>query len=178
MPDMTNRRKTSMADIAKAADVSEATVDRVLNGRGGVSREKERRVLEWARKLKIDRALDAVSVRWLRIAILLQQPIAPYYVYLKQGFEIAQKAFEAQRVICAVTYFDSLEPAHVVETILLHGVDRPRNGAGQVFGSTEAIAVGIGELRQTLPGEVIGGRRLHEARGGIAIGVDPARSRG
>src|SRR5471032_3308699 len=117
MPDLTNRRKTSMADIAKAADVSEATVDRVLNGRGGVSREKERRVLEWARKLKIDRALDAVSVRWLRIAILLQQPVAPYYVYLKQGFEIAQKAFEAQRVICAVTYFDNLEPARVVETI-------------------------------------------------------------
>lgn len=117
MPDPTNRRKTSMADIAKAADVSEATVDRVLNGRGGVSREKERRVLEWARKLKIDRALDAVSVRWLRIAILLQQPVAPYYVYLKQGFEIAQKAFEAQRVICAVTYFDNLEPARVVETI-------------------------------------------------------------
>lgn len=117
MPDPTNRRKTSMADIATAADVSEATVDRVLNGRGGVSREKERRVLEWARKLKIDRALDAVSVRWLRIAILLQQPVAPYYVYLKQGFEIAQKAFEAQRVICAVTYFDNLEPARVVETI-------------------------------------------------------------
>jgi LacI family transcriptional regulator len=117
MPDLTNRRKTSMADIAKAADVSEATVDRVLNGRGGVSREKERRVLEWARKLKIDRALDAVSVRWLRIAILLQQPVAPYYVYLKQGFEIAQKAFEAQRVICAVTYFESLEPARVVETL-------------------------------------------------------------
>jgi LacI family transcriptional regulator len=111
------RRKTSMADIARAAGVSEATVDRVLNGRGGVSRDKETRVLEWARKLKIDRALEAVSVRWLRIAILLQQPVAPYYVHLKQGYELAQKAYEAQRVICAVTYFESLEPARVVETI-------------------------------------------------------------
>jgi LacI family transcriptional regulator len=74
----TSRRKTSMADIAKAAGVSEATVDRVLNGRGGVSREKEMSVLEWARKLEIDRALKSVSVRWLRIAILLQQPVVPY----------------------------------------------------------------------------------------------------
>jgi LacI family transcriptional regulator len=106
-----------MTDIAKAAGVSEATVDRVLNGRGGVSRAKETSVLEWARKLKIDRALDSVSVRWLRIAILLQQPVSPYYVLLKQGFEVAQKTFEAQRVICAVTYFESLEPARVVDTI-------------------------------------------------------------
>jgi len=113
----TRRRKTSMSDIARAAGVSEATVDRVLNGRGGVSRDKETRVLEWARKLKIDRALESVSVRWLRIAILLQQPVAQYYVHLKQGFELAQKTFETQRVICAVTYFDSLEPRAVVETI-------------------------------------------------------------
>jgi LacI family transcriptional regulator len=111
------RRKTSMTDIARAAGVSEATVDRVLNGRGGVSREKETRVLEWARKLKIDRALEAVSVRWLRIAILLQEPVAQYYVHLKQGFELAQKTFASQRVICAVTYFESLAPQAVVDTI-------------------------------------------------------------
>jgi LacI family transcriptional regulator len=110
-------RKTSMADVAKAAGVSEATVDRVLNGRGGVARDKEARVLEWARKLKLDRALGTVPARWLRIAILMQQPAVPYYLNLKRGFELAQKSFEAQRAICAVTYFDNLEPACVVETI-------------------------------------------------------------
>ena len=106
-----------MADVAKAAGVSEATVDRVLNGRGGVARDKEARVLEWARKLKLDRALGTVPARWLRIAILMQQPAVPYYLNLKRGFELAQKSFEAQRAICAVTYFDNLEPACVVETI-------------------------------------------------------------
>ena len=82
-----------------------------------MSREKEMRVLEWARKLNIDRALGVVSVRWLRIAVLMQRPVAPYYVHLKRGFDLAQQTFETQRAICAVTYFDSLSPACVVKTI-------------------------------------------------------------
>jgi LacI family transcriptional regulator len=114
---LTARRKTGMADVAKAAGVSEATVDRVLNGRGGVARDKEARVLEWARKLKLDRALGSVPARWLRIAILMQQPAVPYYLNLKRGFELAQKSFEAQRATCVVSYFDNLEPACIVNTI-------------------------------------------------------------
>jgi LacI family transcriptional regulator len=114
---MSTRRKTSMADVAKAAGVSYATVERVLNGRGGVARDKESRVLEWARKLKLDRALDEVSTRWLRIAILTQRPTSPYYVSLKQGFELAQKSFEAYRVICHLTFFDDLEPLTIARTV-------------------------------------------------------------
>ncbi|TFE36841.1 LacI family DNA-binding transcriptional regulator [Paraburkholderia dipogonis] len=111
-------RKTSIIDVAKAANVSESTVDRVLNGRGGVSREKEARVLEFARKLKIDRALGAVSARWLRIAIVMHRPDAPYYVHVKEGFELAQKAFEEQRIICAVTFFDGFGPPEIAKTLL------------------------------------------------------------
>jgi Bacterial regulatory proteins, lacI family len=48
--------KTTATRVAKAAGVSPATVDRVLNGRG-VSAEKERRVLEWTQKLGPDRNL-------------------------------------------------------------------------------------------------------------------------
>lgn len=116
---MTNtaRRKSSMADVAKAAGVSEATVDRVLNGRGGVARDKEARVLEWARKLKLDRALGNVPARWLRVAIVMEHPSNPYYLNLKHGFELAQQSFESQRVICVVTYLDKFDPASVVQTI-------------------------------------------------------------
>jgi LacI family transcriptional regulator len=114
---MNVRRKPTMDDVAKAAGVSYATVERVLNGRGGVSREKEASVLDAARKLKIDRALHEVSARWLRIAILTQKPTSPYYVALHQGFELAQKSFETYRVLCNVTFFVDLEPQSLANVI-------------------------------------------------------------
>jgi LacI family transcriptional regulator len=114
---MNVRRKPTMEDVAKASGVSYSTVERVLNGRGGVARDKESRVLEWARKLKMDRALDEVSVRWLRIAILTQKPSSPYYVALRQGFELAQKTFETHRVVCHLTFFDDLEPQSLAAVI-------------------------------------------------------------
>ncbi|WP_233885119.1 LacI family DNA-binding transcriptional regulator [Paraburkholderia flagellata] len=114
---MNTRRKPTMEDVAKASGVSYSTVERVLNGRGGVARDKEARVLEWARKLKMDRALDEVSVRWLRIAIVTQKPDSPYYVALRHGFELAQKSFETYRVMCQLTFFDDLEPKSLARVI-------------------------------------------------------------
>ncbi|MGH6894268.1 MAG: LacI family DNA-binding transcriptional regulator, partial [Dongiaceae bacterium] len=111
------QRKTTIQDVAAAAQVSVATVDRVLNGRGGVRQERARRVLEWARKLKIDRALDDLPMRWLRIAILIQNPSNPYHGSLKTAFQNAQRTYEAQRVMCLLHYFDSLEPAAVARAI-------------------------------------------------------------
>ena len=112
-----SQRKTTITDVATAAQVSVATVDRVLNGRGGVKPERARRVLEWARKLKIDRALEDLPMRWLRIAVLLQNPSNPYHGSLKTGFQLAQRSYETQRIMCLPTYFDSLEPGAVARTI-------------------------------------------------------------
>ena len=65
------QKKTIIADIAAAAGVSTATVDRVLNRRGGVSPEKEGRVLEWSRKLQVDRDLERRPTRILRIGVVM-----------------------------------------------------------------------------------------------------------
>jgi LacI family transcriptional regulator len=43
------KQKTRIVDLASAARVSPATVDRVLNGRGGVSERAQSLVLEAAK---------------------------------------------------------------------------------------------------------------------------------
>jgi len=112
-----SKRKPTLEDVAKAAGVSLSTVDRVLNGRGQVAAESERRVLEWAKKMQIDRALDRVPRRLLRIAVLMQRPVNPFYRDLAQGFRAAQQAYARQRVICLISYFDSLDPRHITRKI-------------------------------------------------------------
>ena len=86
-------RKTTAKDVALAAGVSASTVDRVLNGRGGVDPDKERRVIEWARKLKLDRALRHRVARTLRIAVLIQSPDNPFYAEVQNAFAAANRAY-------------------------------------------------------------------------------------
>lgn len=85
--------KTSAKEVAAAAGVSVATVDRVLNNRGGVSYEKEQRVLEWARKLKMDRALNLRTARTMRIAVLIQSSSNPFHARVQRAFENANRKF-------------------------------------------------------------------------------------
>lgn len=87
-------RKTTARDVAEAAGVSPATVDRVLNGRGGVAPEKERRVLDWARRLKLDRALAIRAARTLRVAVLIQPPANPFHAKLKEEFARAEPVLD------------------------------------------------------------------------------------
>jgi LacI family transcriptional regulator len=86
-------RKTTARDVAAAAGVSASTVDRVLNGRGGVHPDKERRVVEWARKLKLDRAMRHRSARTLRVAVLIQPPDNPFFAEVQNAFSAANRAY-------------------------------------------------------------------------------------
>lgn len=98
--------KMTARDIAQAADVSLATVDRVLNNRGGVSEKKERRVLEWARRLKIDRALNQRPARTLRIAVLLQPPENPFHAAVQRSFEATTRLFSQFNLQFKVHHID------------------------------------------------------------------------
>ena len=72
-------RKPNAKDVARAAGVSPATVDRVLNARGGVDVEKERCVFEWVRRLGLDRNLKSRPTRLVRIGALIGPHTNPFY---------------------------------------------------------------------------------------------------
>lgn len=80
-------RKITARDVAAEAGVSASTVDRVLNNRGGVDKDKETRVLAAARRLRLDRALDMRAARTLRVAVFIQSPDNPFHAALKQAVD-------------------------------------------------------------------------------------------
>ena len=86
-------RKPNIADIARLAGVSTATVDRVLNDRGGVKPAKEARVVSAARQLKVDRVLVRRYSRVLRIAVLIQSSANPFHEALRDAFAMAARAY-------------------------------------------------------------------------------------
>jgi LacI family transcriptional regulator len=114
-------RKPNAADVARAAGVSPATVDRVLNGRGGVSVDKERRVLDFARRLGLDRNLKARPTRMVRIGALMGPSSNPFYERLAQSFARANRLFFAANVQCSVVSCNNLDPREVVRQIARMG---------------------------------------------------------
>ncbi len=110
-------RKTTAREVAAAAGVSASTVDRVLNGRGGVDADKERRVIEWARKLKLDRALSHRPLRALRIAVLFQPPENPFYAEVQRAFEAASRVYADFNMQFFNHHFDARKPAALPQKI-------------------------------------------------------------
>lgn len=115
------KKKTGVIDVAQAADVSPATVDRVLNGRGGVSPDKERRVLEWARKLKLDRNLQRRPNRMIRVGVIMQRPSNPFYELLGQAFAKANQDYFDVNMLVSQHYFDIQALDDTVQLILRLG---------------------------------------------------------
>ncbi len=111
-------RKTTARDVAEAAGVSPATVDRVLNGRGGVSPDKEKCVLDWARRLKLDRALAIRAARTLRVAVLIQPPANPFHARLKEEFARAQPLLDALNMQVRIIHIAPRPPGETAEKIL------------------------------------------------------------
>jgi LacI family transcriptional regulator len=86
-------RKSIIADVARLAGVSTATVDRVLNDRGGVRPDKAASVLSAARRLDLDRRLTRRFARVQRIAVLIQSSANPFHAALRDAFSTASRAY-------------------------------------------------------------------------------------
>ena len=80
------QRRSKLGDVATLAGVGIATVDRVLNERGGVSPETARRVVQAARKLGLKRILPAAHQRGVRFEVLLTRPELPLIERMSRTF--------------------------------------------------------------------------------------------
>ena len=79
--------KPTFADIAEHAGVGTATVERVLNGRGGVRPATAEKVIAAARTLGYPRRLPDVHRGLLRIEVILVRPETTFFRRLSRAFE-------------------------------------------------------------------------------------------
>ena len=99
-------KKATLMAIADAAGVSIATVDRVVNRRGGVSPAAEAKVLEWANRLNLDRRLFRGHVKTLRVAVMMQSPDNPFYRGLSRAFLESGSLASDLRIRCFIHHID------------------------------------------------------------------------
>lgn len=110
-------RKTTLTHIAEAAGVSIATVDRVVNRRGGVSPEAEAKVLEWSNRLGLDRRIFRGHVRTLRVAVMMQSPTNPFYRGLSTAFADGAPLASDLRIACFIHHIDVTDVPATVSRI-------------------------------------------------------------
>jgi LacI family transcriptional regulator len=109
--------KPTHADIARRAGVGTATVERVLNGRGGVKPETVERVLAAARALDYPKRLPEAHRGLLRIEAILVRPETTFFSRLSQAFARIAGTLEAS-VALHRTFVNEGDPAAIAKRIL------------------------------------------------------------
>ncbi|WP_051440621.1 LacI family DNA-binding transcriptional regulator [Ensifer aridi] len=110
-------RKASLADVATAAGVSIGTVDRVINGRGNVKAETEQRVLECARELRLDRALNLRPTRILRLGVVLQNRSNPFYKSMVDALKQCACDYSYLNVQVVFYFYERLTHRDVLQSV-------------------------------------------------------------
>ncbi|MDQ7774888.1 MAG: LacI family DNA-binding transcriptional regulator [Paracoccus aminovorans] len=80
-------KKPTFHDIARLAGVGTATVERVLNGRGGVRPDRAEKVVLAARSLDYPRQLPETHRGLIRVEVLMVRPETTFYRRLSRAFE-------------------------------------------------------------------------------------------
>lgn len=109
--------KVTLEDVAQAAGVSVATVDRVVNRRGGVSADKETAILKAARRLGLDRSLNVRPTATKRIAVLIQPPANPFHDQLRRGIDQARAIHRDLNLLFQVEQIDPARPDRIAAQI-------------------------------------------------------------
>ena len=110
------KSRTRFIDIAKQAGVGIATVDRVLNERGGVSERTTKIVLDAARELQVNRLLPQSNRRRLYIEAIFCRNQSTYYTRLNDALKTVSEIVDFPISVYR-THFDVSESDKLIEHI-------------------------------------------------------------
>lgn len=160
--------KPNYQDIARLAGVGTATVERVLNGRGGVRSELIEKVTLAARTLKYPRTIPDSHHKLLRIDVLMVRPETTFYRRLSHEFESIASTLDPL-VVVQRSFTDEKNPDEIAKRIL--AADVPRAGLILAVPNSPTIGAAVDDVvkRGTPVVHVV--TRASETRGEF-VGID------
>lgn len=136
--------RANYQDIAALAGVGTATVERVLNGRGGVRPELIEKVTLAARALNYPRIIPDAYHKMLRIEVLMVRPETTFYRRLSRAFEAIAATLDPF-VLVQRSFTDEMNAEEIAKRIL--SFDSSRAGlilavpnSPQISAAVDAVA--------------------------------------
>ncbi len=113
-------KRPTLADIARVAGVSTATVDRVINKRRPVKKTTEEAVLNASRRLNFgaasiptNRMAEPLPER--RLGFILQKALKPFYIRLSEAIRAAAESQRDVSCRAEILFVEELAPEPIVE---------------------------------------------------------------
>ena len=116
-------KKVTFREIAARAGVGTATVERVLNGRGGVRPGTVEKVIAAARRLDYPKRLPELHKGVLRVEVLMARPELHFIARLSRAFERIAATLDTS-IMVHRTFVDEDKPAATAEHIARAGMRR------------------------------------------------------
>lgn len=163
-------KRVTLRDIAAEAQVSLATVDRVLNGRPGVSEEAESRVRKAIEVLRFKSQTveaSATGEREYRFSFIIPRgPKNTFMVEMRNYVEMLGGNMATQRVFLSVSEYGELDEQELADTL---AAINPKSCMGVAVVAIDSVPVreaidslvqrGVGVV--TLVSDVTSSRRFH-----------------
>lgn len=160
--------KPNYRDIARQAGVGTATVERVLNGRGGVRPELVEKVIIAARSLEYPRTLPDTHRGLLRIEVLMVRPETTFYQRLSKAFERIAATLDPL-VVVHRSFTEEMKPEEIARRIL--STDPARAGLILAVPTSPVIRAAVEKvIAQGLP--VVHVVTRASDRAGEFVGID------
>lgn len=119
---MTKQKGPTMKDVAERANVSVATVSRVINDASSVSEHNRQAVLEAVEALHYEFRGSGNHKQEISIGLVIPDITNPYFPMLIQGITALAKVHDAELILCNSGHDAETEKQHFVN-LISRGVD-------------------------------------------------------